>query len=280
MSKRIAFVIFGLFILVLIVSGRQGANGSRLYGTSVMRLKKLNVGLIQYVSDYDDCFPTRPEWMDALDPYVPDQINYHSPAVSMPGYGYALNADLLGGNMSQVAHPDTTLTVFDSTDLSRNAVESTSTLPNPPRYGGNNTLGFADGHVKDEPGGVPPTPYELSRTRLKQAILGTLMYASDYDDYAPLANRWMDEVYPYTRTDSVFRSPLVEQQGSRNAYGYALNSAVAGQYLPSLLSPSTTMTLFDSTVTTRNATAMTKTLPQPPRYGANNTIAFADGHVP
>jgi prepilin-type processing-associated H-X9-DG protein len=39
------------------------------------------------------------------------------------------------------------------------------------------------------------------------------------------------------------------------------------------------MSFFDSTILTRNATGPTSTLPNPPRYGKNNTIAYADGHV-
>src|SRR5687767_8918563 len=42
---------------------------------------------------------------------------------------------------------------------------------------------------------------------LKQVILGTLMYAQDFDDRFPPRLRWADSVLPYIKNESLFRCP-------------------------------------------------------------------------
>ena len=105
-----------------------------------------------------------------------------------------------------------------------------------------------------------------------------LIYANDWNEDAPLANQWEDELLPYVKQDLLFHSPAVQYK-NKTEYGYALNSALAGLALPTLASPSTTISIFDSTVLIKNATASITTLPNPPRYGKLNTIVHADGHV-
>jgi len=271
----------GAVALLAIGCGGGGGGGfSAQYRLSVTRLKQADLGLLEYVGDYDDVLPPSDKWMDGLLPYAKNETLYHSPAVGSSGYGYALNASITGLSLPSFSSPSTTVTLFDSTDLARNATDMTSSEPNPARYSGRNTIAYLDGHVQDEIPVItpPPTPYEQSQTNLKKVSVGMLIYSSDYDDGAPLANKWMDELAPYIKNDAVFHSPSVVKQNSKN-YGYALSSDLAGQVLTQILEPSTTISFFDSTVLTRNATAPTSTMPNPPRYGTKNTIAYADGHV-
>jgi|GEM_PF-1782665 len=262
--------------------GGGGSNGeSAQYKLSVTRLKSLNTGFVEYMSDNDDVLPLAGKWMDSLLPYVKsDETLLHSPAVTAPGYGYALNADVAGQQQNKFASPATTISLFDSTDLARNATDALSTQPSPARYGKKNTIAYLDGHVQDEEtiGNPPPTLYQQSQTRLKKLELGTILYANDWDDALPTANQWMDQIAPYVKNEALFHSPAIVLKDPTK-YGYALNSAVAGASLTGLASPATTISLFDSTVLTRNATAATTTLPQPPRYKTANTIAYTDGHV-
>jgi len=108
--------------------------------------------------------------------------------------------------------------------------------------------------------------------RLNQAFL---LYASDHDDVAPLAVSWTDGLDPYVTQKNSFHSPVLGE----SSYGYALNSAVAGQGINGIPSPAATLSVFDSTASGRNAVADSSTLPNPPRYGTKNTRAFLDGSV-
>ncbi len=260
--------------------GGGGGTSNPQYTLSVTRLKALNTGLILYIGDYDDAIPVSGTRVDALGPYVKDPTNFHSPAVTLPGYGYAMNADIAGHDLPFFPDLSTTISLFDSTDLARNATDATSTMPSPARYGGHNTIGYLDGHVKDQGPTItiPPSLYMQSQTRMKSLDLAMLIYANDYDDVAPLANQWMDELTPYTKSDIYFRSPAISLKNPTE-YGYAMNSGFAGQQTQNISNPATFVSFFDSTILTRNATGPTTTAPVPPRYGTTNTIAYADGHV-
>jgi prepilin-type processing-associated H-X9-DG protein len=255
-----------------------GGGGSNQYKVSVNRLHSLNISVLEYANDYDEGLPLAGKWMDGVLPYAKDETLYHSPAVAASGFGYALNSQVAGQDVPKFSSPATTISVFDSTDLARNATDDVSTEPSPPRYGNRNTIGYLDGHVQDYDTVNKVSLYSQSQSNLKQVDVGMLIYSNDYDSVAPLANEWMDELEPYLKNDALYHSPAVVLKNAAN-YGYAFNSAVAAQNLPNLTSPATTLSFFDSTVLSRNATALTSTLPNPPRYGKVNTLAYADGHV-
>lgn len=260
--------------------GSGSGTDSRSYQLSVTRMMAINLGAVEYANDYDEGLPLNGKWVDEVLPYAKDETQYHSPAVETRGFGYAYNSAVVGKVYTQFPNPATEITIFDSTDLSRNATDPTTTEPFPPRYGSKNTIGYLDGHVQDQGigGNPPPTLYSQSQSRLKQVDLGLLMYANDWNDVAPLTNQWVDELIPYTKQDLLFHSPAIQLKNATQ-YGYALNAALAGQSFPSLASPATTISVFDSTILTKNATASISTLPNPPRYGKVNTIAYADGHI-
>jgi len=191
--------------------GGHGDGFSAQYLLSVSRLKAANTGLILYINDYDDAVPLSNKWVDELTPYVKDPTSFNSPAVAAPGYGYALNSAVAGKDLISFTDPSTTISLFDSTDLARNATDPTSTEPSPPRYGKRNTLAYLDGHVQDEvtTQTPPPSLYVDSQTRLKSVNLGMFEYANDWDDVEPLANKWMDGLQPYVKNDALFHSPAI-----------------------------------------------------------------------
>jgi prepilin-type processing-associated H-X9-DG protein len=152
-------------------------------------------------------------------------------------------------------------------------------MPSPPRYGAKNTIGFVDGSTQDLIEALDPADlFSFSQSRLKADTTALSLYANDYDETLPLQGQWMDEVTPYLKQQSDFQSPAVELVNP-NAYGYAMETTIAGRVLTAFASPDTQVALFDSTDLSRNATDPTTTLPNPPRYGSNNTIVFLDGHV-
>ncbi len=258
--------------------GRAGT--TTLYGASVNRLKSLNQAVLLYASDFDDVLPLRGQWMDGVIPYAKNEWLFHSPAVSRFGYGYAMQREIAGNPLHLFSSLSTEVSVFDSTNLARNATDFLSTEPSPPRYGRKNTIAFLDGHVQDENtvGTNPPSLYSQSKTRLKHVNLALLMYANDWDSALPLTHQWVDELTPYVRDAQVFHSPAVQLKSSAQ-FGYALSSETVGINLASIASPSSTISVFDSTDLTRNATAPTSTLPNPPRYQGKNTIGYVDGHL-
>ncbi|MDR3690019.1 MAG: hypothetical protein P4L46_11615 [Fimbriimonas sp.] len=267
-----------LLVVVLGGCGGGGIQGSA-YGTSVEHLVAVDKGLLLYANDYDNVLPETNTWMDALAPYTRDEGLYHSPAVAIGQYGYAMNASIVGHSATAFSDPATVETLFDSTDLRRNATDPTSTEPRPARYGTRNTIAYLDGHVQDQstvPGAS--SPFAQSQAHLAAIDAGMLMYSNDYDDVLPLAGNWEDGMLPYVKTEANFHSPAVVKKNPSD-YGYAFNSTIAGQPQTSIVTPATTISFFDSTDLTRNATASTATLPKPPRYGSKNTIAYADGHV-
>lgn len=266
-----------------IVFGVAGCSGngtdvpsgnSSLYNQSIQRLKSLDTSLLMYSQDWDATLPPAGKWVDGLGPYVSGSDVFKSPAAP-GGYGYALNSDVAGKALTAFGDTSVQVSLFDSTDLSRNATDPTSTEPNPPRYGAKNTVAYLDGHVQDEDTGDPG---QVSLSRVKPLSVGLQLYSGDNDGRLPLANAWMDGLDPYVQAKDNFHSPAVAAIDP-TAYGYALNSAVAGHAIAEYPTPATVLGIFDSTDTKRNATDPTTTLPNPPRYSEGNAIGYLDGHA-
>jgi len=277
----------GLWVVIGFVVAGCGGNSSSegsqdvtaAYHASILRLRQVDTGLLMYTGDYDNLMPLAESWMDSVGPYVRDAAAFRSPRVEAANpdrYGFALNAALAGRPVSH-ENPGDVVSVFDSTNTARNASEPTSTMPDPPRYGKYNTVAYLDGHVKNEFDVVEP--YAESLQRVKQCLAANLIYANDCDDAFPLPEQWMDGMTPYVKSIRVFQSPAVEKQGVEGRYGYAMNKEVAGHRQLDFADPLTTLAIFDSTRLRRNATAPVSTLPNPPRYGPNNTLGFLDGHA-
>ena len=112
------------------------------------RIRQTGIAILMYASDWDDVLPTA-NWADPMLPYVRSERNYRSPMFDndLSKYGFAMN-EAIGGKRLLDVDQATTLSFFDSTDLSRSAVAPTSTEPNPGRYGGVNAAVYLDGRVR------------------------------------------------------------------------------------------------------------------------------------
>lgn len=118
-------------------------------------VKQLAVGHLIYISDYDDRFPNRDDWMDAIQPYTKNEGIFRCPVVAESKdphlYGYCFHSIL--SNAKLPAHPETVELVFESISRARNASGNLESLPKPGRHksskGGFNNIAYADGHVKD-----------------------------------------------------------------------------------------------------------------------------------
>jgi len=273
------FFAVGTFAMALI--GCQGVYGgiSRSTGPptaveqSARRLYSLGLAMRSYVSDYDDFFPNT-RWADSLNPYVADKNWLTSPALSS-GYGYAFNSDLVAANTNIVGHEETTIMFFDSTDVSYSAVGPTTTMPNPPRYGSQNTWVYMDGHTS--PVYSPPGPAVIDRSlsNLRACATAFTLYESDNDSRTPLVNTWMDATSPYLGSEQYFHDPAL----APTDFGYAVRPEVCGISAWEARNPVEIPLEFDSTVNARNATAGLDTLPRQGRYNGLNVMSFLDGHA-
>jgi prepilin-type processing-associated H-X9-DG protein len=89
--------------------------------------------------------------MDAAGRYRKPENWSHCPAVhpfSLSAFGYAFNSNLSGKKVTAIANPAATPMLYDSTNLARNASDPVTSLPEPPRHGAGNNLGYADGHAR------------------------------------------------------------------------------------------------------------------------------------
>ena len=115
------------------------------------QLKRVGLGMFQYMRDYDEKMPLKEQWPKILNPYVKSMALFDCPN---PTASYAMHKRLGGIKMLQVKEPAVLPLVFDS-NLNRLGAWDNgqswpatglhrSTLHGPP---GANTL-FFDGHVK------------------------------------------------------------------------------------------------------------------------------------
>lgn len=112
----------------------------------------------------------------------------------------------------------------------------------------------------------------VSLSHLKQIGLGLTMYVQEHGRF-PHAATWMDDVFPYVRSEPVFQSP------GGPAWAYAFNRNLSDTPLASLAAPWATVLAFESTLGTKNATDVGASVPRPGRHGGRTCFLFADGHV-
>ena len=112
------------------------------------------------------------------------------------------------------------------------------------------------------------------QSNLKQAMLGALQYAQDYDEKFPTANKWIDNVMPYVKSESIFRCPALPE-GSN--YGYAYNQNLSSLSMARMDNVAQTVAIYETEDLTRNAFGVGEERAY--RYLGGSNIAFADGHI-
>lgn len=124
-------------------------DGYDILEESMRRLKQLGTAALIYGGDHDDRYPGS-GWIDDIRPFTSQSRLFRAPLFdSEPTkYGFALNSAIAGVRGQEVQDVQGTLLIFDSTNLEKSAVEPTSTLPKPGRYGGYNTGCYADSHAR------------------------------------------------------------------------------------------------------------------------------------
>jgi len=136
----------------------------------------------------------------------------------------------------------------------------------------------------------------VCQRNLQEIATASAMYAQDYGATLPPPARWSETIRPYiSRTgardtairqlaikvdaDHPFRCPSRVDAPSKKTYGYAYNTAVAGQATAAIRTPITTPIYFDSDTMTKDASDAGTSLPKFGRHAGYNNIAYVDGHV-
>jgi len=119
-------------------------------------LRMLGLGQLIYAGDNDDHLPAADRWMDAIRLYekprpgLRSDSPYRCPAAPPGQYGYAMLAKLSQADTKKVANPASTPLIFDSTDLTWNAVADHPNAPVPSRHPPRNNYFCVDGSLKRE----------------------------------------------------------------------------------------------------------------------------------
>lgn len=116
--------------------------------------------------------------------------------------------------------------------------------------------------------------YSATISNCKQASLGMIMYAADWDDYLPTSHSWVNKVAVYINRPTIFNVSLDAGNTPRK---FAMNKGISGRFVPKLDSEHGVM-LFDS-ISNSDSPVGGKVLlakyPKRDRY----IIGFIDGHV-
>ena len=122
---------------------------------------------------------------------------------------------------------------------------------------------------------VAPTYSAKRQTLAKQIGLGTILYASDYDEKLP-DGKWNEQIAPYTKNPANFVcSQLEKRQGS----GFAMNGRVRGKSIAEDKAPAELAGIFESNDLTFGAVGWDLQPLDPKRHEKFVNTAFLDGHA-
>jgi prepilin-type processing-associated H-X9-DG protein len=112
------------------------------------------------------------------------------------------------------------------------------------------------------PGTLPQLRAEVSANRLKEAGLGVMQFAQDYDEQYLFQNDfWRDAIKPYVTNDSVFFIPGTQKP-------YTFNDNLSAKNMADLAEPARTVLFYEGS---------DEELVY--RYNGKAIICYADGHV-
>lgn len=153
------FLIFFIAIVAAILFPVFAKAREKARSVSCMSNEKMmSLGLAQYAQDSDEIFPAAASWMDKTAVYVRNDSAYHCPSASQRDpnkYGYAFNSQLDKRSLATINSPNVTETIYDSTNLARDASDPVASLPTPTRHDGYNNIAYVDGHVAASQGASP-----------------------------------------------------------------------------------------------------------------------------
>ncbi len=148
-------------------------------------IKQICLAELIYSGDYDDRFSQAEGWGDRIKEYArTDSIMHDTEGVEANQYGYAFRERAGSAKQSGFQHPESTVLIFDSTLLYKNAHSELWSVPQPGRHRSADgsvavdNLAFADGHARGFSTITPSGPNQVGG--LAQALAADDMAIRDY----------------------------------------------------------------------------------------------------
>ncbi len=150
-QRRIGWSLAGALLMVSIYGGWR-LHGAALDAVNTTQgsnchsnVRNLASTVGMYAADADDTLPLADYWLDRLKVYATEDVSFQCPAAKE--FGYAFNRKLSEAKLGKIEHPDQAPLLYDSSNLTANANDPFTSLPNRARHGRNN-VAYADGHVQ------------------------------------------------------------------------------------------------------------------------------------
>lgn len=113
-------------------------------------------------------------------------------------------------------------------------------------------------------------------SNVKQLGLGMLMYVQDYDEKFPPADRWADNLVPYTKEPKVFVCPSAPAGNPRT---YAYNGRLHGVALSVIVAPRCAAMVFDARTQGANPRGGPDIVDRRHQARSSYVMGYVDGHV-
>ena len=114
-------------------------------------------------------------------------------------------------------------------------------------------------------------------SQAKQVGTALMMYAQDYDERLPPAEKWMTVTLPYMKDAKIYLCPTVHQADDKAVASGAMDTRLSGKSLAKLSNPDSVLLAYESTRTDWDATDPAQTFA--PRHNGHGNVIFADGHA-
>jgi prepilin-type processing-associated H-X9-DG protein len=108
---------------------------------------------------------------------------------------------------------------------------------------------------------------------MKQIALAIWGYTYHHNDRFPDADRWMDEIKPYLKTEEYYHDPAAPNS---ERYSYAYNRSLSGAAADRVSNMSATVMLFESSLNVRNASDTGQSLIKAPRHAGHQNFVFVN----
>jgi prepilin-type processing-associated H-X9-DG protein len=126
------------------------------------------------------------------------------------------------------------------------------------------------------PGPGPKMDDSSCLSNVKQITLAMLMFADDHDEHLPKADRWIEDLMPYVRSEEVFKCPD-DDSGARSSY--AMNSALSGLALKEIKDPSNLVLVFETNKPGNNPAGGPEAVQLRHNNGRYAVYGYVDGHA-
>jgi len=112
------------------------------------QLQALVRAVQMYASSSEDMLPDPSRWLQQIRPFLQGSPALHCPTDPTPGVSYAMNRNLVGKKLHQIANPGLTVMFYESTLHGDNPADKGETWPKPPRHPEGNLVAYADSSVR------------------------------------------------------------------------------------------------------------------------------------